>query len=69
MSLDKSIENGREHREPYRGSKAIDRTCRNHGGKTKRREHGQCPWCKGNFLYKSAKDDLRIKEEKRLGQP
>lgn len=32
MSLDKAIEHGKEHRKEYRGSKAIDKTCRNHGG-------------------------------------
>lgn len=32
MSLDKSIEHGKEKRKPYYGAKAIDRTCRNHGG-------------------------------------
>lgn len=43
MSLDKAIQYGKEHRKPYRGSKRIDRTCRNHGG---------CPWCEGNRLHK-----------------
>ena len=46
MSLDKAIEHGKEHRKPYRGSKRIDRTCRNHGG---------CPWCEGNRLHKYKK--------------
>lgn len=31
MSLDKAIEHGKEHRKPYRGAKAVDSTCRNHG--------------------------------------
>lgn len=31
MSLDKSIEHGKEHRKPYHGVKAFDATCRNHG--------------------------------------
>jgi hypothetical protein len=31
MSLDKAIKTGKEHRKPYRGSKAFDRSCRNHG--------------------------------------
>ena len=48
MSLDKAIEHGKEHRKPYRGSKVIDPSCRNHGG---------CPWCEGNRLY-SAKKEL-----------
>lgn len=43
MSLDKAIEHGKEHRKPYRGSKAIDPSCRN---------HGSCPWCKRNRLHK-----------------
>lgn len=32
MSLDKAIEHGQEKRKPYRGAKAVDATCRNHGG-------------------------------------
>lgn len=31
MSLDKSIESGKEHRKPWQGSKNFDKTCRNHG--------------------------------------
>lgn len=47
MSLDKSIKYGKEKRKPYYGSKAIDRSCRNHGGGRKT----QCPWCLGNRLH------------------
>lgn len=43
MSLDKAIEHGKEKRKPYRGSKAIDCTCRN---------HGSCEWCKENRKHK-----------------
>ena len=43
MSLDKAIEHGKEHRKPYRGSKAIDPSCRNHGG---------CQWCEENRKHK-----------------
>ena len=43
MSLDKAIEHGKEHRKPYRGSKAIDRSCRN---------HGSCKWCLGNRTHR-----------------
>jgi len=43
MSLDKAIAHGKEHRKPYIGNKAIDRTCRN---------HGSCDWCKQNRLHK-----------------
>lgn len=43
MSLNKAIEHGKERRKPYTGSKAIDRTCRN---------HGSCSWCLGNRIHK-----------------
>lgn len=48
MSLDKAIEHGKEHRRPYRGAKAVDHTCRN---------HGSCEYCKGNRLHKFRKDE------------
>lgn len=48
MSLDKAIEHGKEKRKPYKGAKAIDCTCRN---------HGSCEWCKGNRLYQQLKID------------
>lgn len=57
MSLNKAIEHGHEHREEYRGSKAFDKTCRNHGG---------CSWCEENRKYKYIKKEVaqefRIKE-------
>lgn len=43
MSLDKAIAHGKEKRKPYRGSKAIDCTCRN---------HGSCQWCVENRTHK-----------------
>jgi len=43
MSLDKSIAHGKEHRKPYRGAKAIDPTCCN---------HGSCEWCRQNRTHK-----------------
>lgn len=43
MSLDKAIAHGKEKRKPYRGSKAIDGTCRN---------HGSCQWCVENRTHK-----------------
>lgn len=46
MSLDKAIEHGKERRKEYRGAKAVDPSCRN---------HGSCPWCKENRLHKFAK--------------
>lgn len=46
MSLDKAIEHGKEHRRKYRGAKAVDKNCRNHGG---------CDWCLGNRTHKYKK--------------
>lgn len=46
MALDKAIVHKKEHRKPYYGSKAIDKTCRN---------HGNCSWCEGNRKYKYLK--------------
>lgn len=43
MSLDKAIKYGKERRKPYRGAKAIDHQCRN---------HGNCPYCRSNRLHK-----------------
>lgn len=43
VALDKAIEHGKEKRKPYRGSKAIDCTCRN---------HGTCKWCEENRKHK-----------------
>ena len=43
MALDKAIKSGKEHRKPYRGSKVIDYSCRN---------HGSCPYCERNRKHK-----------------
>ena len=43
MSLDKSIEHGKEHRKPYHGAKAVDKTCRN---------HGSCEHCAAGRMHK-----------------
>ena len=53
MSLDKSIQSGKEHRKPYSGSKAVDSTCRN---------HGSCTWCQGNRIYKNEKRNLALEQ-------
>lgn len=55
MSLDKSIEHGKEKRKPYYGAKAIAKSCRNHGGGAKY----QCDWCLGNRMHKN-----RVREAK-----
>lgn len=54
--LDKAIASGKEKRKPYTGAKAIDRTCRNHGG---------CPWCEGNRLHKYRAEVARMKLEEK----
>lgn len=55
MSLDKSITNGRERRRRYRGSKAVDKSCRNHGGGRKY----PCAYCENNRLFKNKRQRLR----------
>ena len=50
MPLDKAIESGKEHRKYYRGSKAFDRTCRN---------HGNCRHCRENRLYRTRKEEIK----------
>lgn len=44
MSLDKAISHGKEHRKPYRGAKAWDKFCRNHGSDD---------WAKNNRLNRT----------------
>jgi len=55
--MNKAIEHGKEHRKPYRGAKAIDCACRN---------HGSCSWCEENRKYKYIKKiiacNAKIKE-------
>lgn len=46
MSFDKKYPNRKDWRKPYRGSKAIDSTCRS---------HGSCPWCRNKRVYKHMK--------------
>lgn len=56
--LHKAIKHGKEKRNPYDGAKAVDKTCRNHGG---------CPYCEGNRTakekFKRSVADKEIKEE------
>ncbi len=53
MGLEKAIASGKERRAEFRKAKAVDRTCRCHGG---------CRWCEGNRkhaveLAKQSADD------------
>lgn len=50
--LDKAIEYNKEYREQYRGAKACDKNCRN---------HGHCEWCKNNRMYRSNRLEEKIK--------
>jgi len=55
MSLDQSIQHGKEHRKPYYNSGRFDRTCR---------PHGSCPWCERNRRYRNEKrEPIVLKEE------
>ena len=54
MSLNKSIASGKEHRKEYIHAQAVDRTCRNHGGR-RGGAANQCPWCLDNRTYSNKK--------------
>ena len=54
MTLDKAIEHGKEKRKPYRGAKAVDRSCRNHGNDD---------WSKSDRLYKNIKRLQRMDDK------
>ena len=56
MSLDKAIRSGKEHRKPYRGSKAVDPMCCNHGG---------CDYCLRSRTYRTQKEFERIRSSVR----
>lgn len=53
MSMDKAIASGKEHRKPYYGSKAIAKSCRN---------HGSCPYCTKNRQHKFLENNLTARE-------
>jgi len=52
--LDKAIKHGKEKRKPYRKSKAFDKSCRN---------HGYCPYCRNNRLFKNKMRALITKDD------
>lgn len=54
MGLEKAIQYGKEKRRPYKGAKAVDCSCRN---------HGTCEWCRQNRMYKTIRDLIRTKQE------
>ncbi len=51
MSLDKAIKHNKEHRKQYRGSKALDCTCRN---------HGSCSYCESNRTIFDKKARMKV---------
>jgi hypothetical protein len=57
MSLDKAIKHGKEKRKPYRGSKAFDRGCRN---------HGICSYCRDNRTINNRRRNNESKQDIRL---
>ncbi len=56
MSLDKSINSGKEKRKPFVGAKLVDHTCRN---------HGSCPQCFGNRTFKNKKREKACEEQEK----
>ena len=54
MGLEKAIQYGKEKRRPYKGAKAVDCSCRN---------HGTCEWCRQNRMYKTIRDLIRTDQE------
>ena len=50
MSLDKGIKHGKEKRKQYYGSKAIDKSCRNHGSDD---------WALANRKYQANREEER----------
>ena len=67
MAMHKAIKSGKEHRVEYgtKGQpycKAIDKTCRNHGGRSGGTAN-QCPWCLGNRINKYKNMDKIAKKE------
>lgn len=59
MSMDKAIKHGKEHRKEYRGPKAVDAWCRN---------HGYCWICRKNRLHKKAKEDIKGYQDERYSE-
>jgi hypothetical protein len=54
MSLEKAIIHKKEHRKQYRGSKAFDCSCRN---------HGSCGYCESNRTIFDKKTRLRVSDQ------
>ena len=59
MSLDQAIKHGKEKRKLYRGAKARDPWCRN---------HGKCWICRENRLHKGRITEEEIKHMKKASE-
>jgi hypothetical protein len=59
MSLGKAIKHGKEKRKIYRGSKAFDRSCRNHGG---------CPWCEEGRMHSTNKRKVALEYDEEMSE-
>ena len=55
MGFDKNYPNRKDKRKHYRGAKAVDTSCRN---------HGSCPWCQGKVKYKVKRQKNYIDDQK-----
>lgn len=62
MSFDKAIKYGKERRKPFKKAKAVDGSCRNHGG---------CEYCRDNRIFFDTKKrmfaDKELKEWLKMG--
>jgi hypothetical protein len=56
MAFDRAYPNRKDQRAPHHGSKAFDRTCRN---------HGSCPYCQRGRLHQYTKAKERAEDELR----
>lgn len=54
ISLNTAILHGKEYRKNYRGTKAVDRDCRNHGA---------CIFCRENRLHQRRLAEFSAKEQ------
>lgn len=54
MSLEQAIKHGKEKRKPYRGAKAADGWCKN---------HGICWICRRNRLHKRMVEQIKTEDE------
>ena len=58
MGLEKSIKSSKEHSKKFRGAKAVDRMCCN---------HGSCNYCAENRLYRTKKKKEALEYRERMG--